>query len=244
MGEDGTLRAWDDLRRSPEITFLPFKTPLTAAQWNPKTDRLALMFAGDEVQVVRGDTWQTEWSRPLPVPLQGRSQFRGGHLAWSPDGRWLAAVCPGRLPVVWRPRGWKKITAPGLEDASKVCWMNDSRRLLVRGAKGWWWLSTEDGRATAILGTADAAWVAGLEGDAVGIVSAEGGTLRYRLASLAGGSPRLDVALPAGLGAKCAAARSARIARSSRWLAKVAHFSGSTRAPARRSGPRSHIQGQ
>ena len=206
VGDDGTLRAWDDLHRSPEITFLPFKTPLTDAQWNPRTDKLALMFAGDEVQVLRCDTWQTEWSRPLPVPLEGRSRFLGGHLAWSPDGRWLAAVCPGRLPVVWCPKDGKRITAAGLQDASEVCWMQDSRRLLVRGAKGWSWFSTDDGRATAIPGTANAAWVAGLEGEALGIVAAEDGALRYRLASLAGGSARPDVALPGGLGAvRCGA---------------------------------------
>ena len=206
VGEDGTLRAWDDLRRSPEITFLPFKTPITDAQWNPQTGKLALMFAGDEVQVLRCETWQTEWSRPLPLPVQGRSQFRGGHLAWSPDGRWLAAVCPGRLPVVWRPEDGKRITAAGLEDASEVCWMNDNRRLLVRGPRGWSWFSTDDGRATAIPGTEGAAWVAGLEGDALGIVLAEGTALRYRLASLTGGGPGPDVALPGGLGAvRCGA---------------------------------------
>ena len=244
VGDDGTLRAWDDLQRSPEITFLPFKTPLTDAQWNPKTDKLALMFAGDEVQVLRCDTWQAEWSRPLPVPTQGRSQFLGGHLAWSPDGRWLAAVCPGRLPVVWRPEDGKRITAAGLEDASEVCWMNDSRRLLVRGSKGWSWFSTDDGRATAIPGTANAAWVAGLDGDAVGIVAAESGTLRYRLASLAGGSSaRLDVALPGGLGAvRCGAVSPDRtrlaLAGESGALLWIETHTGETRRPAlAHSGP-------
>ncbi len=206
VGEDGTLRAWDDLGRSPEITFLPFKTPLTAAQWSPRASQLALMFAADEVQLLRGDTLQTEWSRPLPVPAPGRTAFAGGHLAWSPDGRWLAAVCPGRAPVVWRIEDGKRIIAAGLDDASEVGWMQDSRRLLVRGAQGWSWFSTEDGRATALPGSTHAPWVAGLEGDAVGLVSAEGGALRYRLTSLGGGRPRLDVALPGGLGAvRCAA---------------------------------------
>ena len=206
VGEDGTLRAWDDLRRSPEITFLPFKIPLTDAQWNPQADKLAILFAADEVQVIRCDTWQTEWSRPLPVPAPGRTPYTGGHLAWSPDGRWLAAVCPGRPPVVWRMADGKRTIATGLDDAAEVCWMSDSRRLLVRGAKGWSWLAAEDGRATAIPGTANAAWVAGLDGDAVGIVSADGGALHYRLTSLAGSGSGLDVALPAGLGAvRCAA---------------------------------------
>ena len=200
VGEDGTLRAWDDLRRAPEITFLPFKTPLTAAQWNPRTDQLAVLFAADEVQLIRGDTWQTEWSRPLPAPLPGRTTCTGGRLAWSPDGRWLAAVCPGRPPVVWRIEDGKRIIATGLEDAAEVGWMRDSRRLLVRGTKGWSWFSTDDGRATALPGSASAAWVAGLDGDAVGLVAAEGGALHYRLASLAGGPPRLDVVLPGGLG--------------------------------------------
>ena len=197
VGEDGTLRAWDDLRRSPEITFLPLKTPLTDAQWNPRTDQLAIMFAGDEVQIIRGDTWQAEWSRPLPLPQLPRAPFTGGHLAWSPDGLWLAASCAGRAPVAWRIADGKRITAATLADTTEIGWLKDGRGLLARGGKEWSWFSLEDGRAAALPGTANAEWVAGLEGGEVGIVARENGGWHYRVASLTGGTPRLDVALPA-----------------------------------------------
>ena len=197
VGEDGTLRAWDDLRRSPEITYLPLKTPLTDAQWNPRTNQLAIMFAGDEVQIIRGDTWQAEWSRPLPLPQLPRAQFTGGHLAWSPDGLWLAASCAGRAPVAWRVADGKRITAATLADATEIGWLQDGRRLLTRGGKEWSWFSLEDGHATALPGTASAEWVAGLAGDEVAIVARENGGWHYRVASLTGGNPRLDVALPA-----------------------------------------------
>ncbi len=200
IGEDGTLRAWDDLRRSSEAEGIRFATILADARWHPSENQFAVMLAGDEVQIVDGATWKTRWSRPLPQPLGGRTTFTTGRLAWSPDGQWLAAACPGRAFIAWRIASGETFAPPGLMNVSDIEWLPDSRRMLLRTARGWSSLELGGGRSTEISGTEKAVWIGALDAHRRGIVVAESGAARFFTTDLNGGAPHPVAALPDDLG--------------------------------------------
>ena len=199
-GEDGTLRAWDDLRRSSDAGDLRFPTAIADAQWHPSENKLAVLLAGDEVQIVDGASWKVEWSRPLPLPQNARAAFAGGRIAWSPDGRWLAAACAGRAPVAWHVADGEKFVAADVESGGDVGWLADSRRLLVRGPRGWSSVAVENAAGTPIAGTEKAVWIGGLDGGRLGMVLAKDDAPHFLTTNPNGGDPRLDTALPADLG--------------------------------------------
>ena len=186
-GDDGTLRAWDDLQRSHEGATLSFPVPLADAQWHPQRGQLAVLLAGDEVQVI--ESGEIVWRRPMPAPHDGLAPYVGGRLAWSPDGRWLAAACPGRGVVAWRLEDGKKFALAEVGDASDVQWMPDSRRLLVRTARGWSAIALDDGKGGAPLADAAAVWAGALDAEHVASVKA-----RHFLA------PGVDAVLPDEIG--------------------------------------------
>ena len=205
IGEDGTLRAWDELRRSRQITSGTFPIPPTDAKWHPTDNRLAVLLAGDEVQVLAGDTGSPVWGRPMPAPRRPRAPFTGGSLAWSPDGRWLAAACAGRGVVAWRVDGTEKFAPAEFEDASDVQWMPDSQRLLVRTARGWFTVALVGGKS-ALVADEHAIWAGGLDDDRIGAVAPVDGALHFLVTNPGAKTPAIKVAVPVELGAvRCCA---------------------------------------
>jgi WD40 repeat protein len=111
VGEDGTLRSWDYLRRSDELATVGFDTFIADAAWSPVARKMAVLLAGDELRILDGDTWDSEWSEPLPTPLRPRTPFARSRIAWSPDGQWLAAASPGRSLAAWHLSDGRRIVA-------------------------------------------------------------------------------------------------------------------------------------
>ncbi len=200
IGQDGTLRVWTDLWQAPQITQVNSPETIADAQWHPGENKLALLIAGDEVRIARGDSGETEQTWVMPPPHSPRTPYRGGRIAWSPDGKWLVAISPGRPLAVWNAGDGSVRIPPATGDEREVQWMADSRRLLVRGAAGWSWCAVDGGKSAAIPETENVLWMAGVEGEQIGMVTRTGRELRFVKRNLAGGAPALDVALPAELG--------------------------------------------
>jgi class 3 adenylate cyclase/WD40 repeat protein len=200
-GDDGRLCAWDDLRRSPEISSIKLPGVLAGAHWHPGERKFAVLVAGDEVHLVDGGSLQTVWSAPLPPCKNARAPLRGASIEWSPDGRRLAAACSGRPLAIWHFDAPARFTTiEEADDLSAMQWSADSRELLLRGAGGWSRLAVEGGARTPIPDTANADWIVEAGSGRIGILTDETGEWRYRIAA-SGDAPARDVMLRADAGA-------------------------------------------
>ena len=157
-------------------------------------NRFAVLLAGDEVQVLDGATRDLLWSRPLPAPRAARTAFTGGGLAWSPDGRWLAAACAGRGVVAWRLDTGEKFAPAEFASASEVQWMPDGQRLLVRTPNGWFTLAVQGGKSVQFADE-NAVWAGGLDGDRLGHIAPVGGAPHFFATAADAQNPALDIAL-------------------------------------------------
>jgi WD40 repeat protein len=198
VGEDGSLRVWSDLWQSPEIRSIKFNEDLADAQWHPTDNKLAALVAGDEVQVLGGDTGSVIAAWALPPPCKPRASYRGAHVLWSPDGNQLAAICVGRPLAIWNALGEaiQVIATSGEEQDAQ--WMPDSLRLLVRREDGWSLLTPGENGNQPIENTASAVWVGGLDDGAIAVVSNGESGARVRRQNL-GSAPILEVAVPSEL---------------------------------------------
>jgi WD40 repeat protein/class 3 adenylate cyclase/tRNA A-37 threonylcarbamoyl transferase component Bud32 len=205
VGEDGTVRAWDDLQRPPHVLTTEFFAPLADAQWHPQDGRLAVLLAGEQVQVLDAAR-QMKWTRPMPLPSHGHLPFAGGRLAWSPDGNWLAAACPGRGLVAWHmdrderfcPGDSRQVTDAHLNKAMDVHWLDDSLTLLVHTDQGWWRVSLS-GEAPIRIADANTVWIGDLGGGSLGRLSMYEGTTYFTLEN-AGADPSPPIELPKDIG--------------------------------------------
>ncbi|MDB6073833.1 MAG: hypothetical protein JWO89_1473, partial [Verrucomicrobiaceae bacterium] len=143
IGEDGTLRAWDDARRTPEMSIMYAPCAIAGAAWNPKQDLLAMVIGDDEVQVLDGTSRQVLWSHALPRPGNLNTPFSKAALAWSPDGMLLAAGCAGRALTLWKAEDGSPVGNLASVIATEVQWMPDGKRMLVKTASGWLTLATD-----------------------------------------------------------------------------------------------------
>ena len=198
IGDDGTLRVWRNLWQSPEIRSINFHDDLADAQWHPKENKLAALVAGDEVQVLRGDTGSVIAAWPLPPPCKPRASYRRARVLWSPDGNRLAAVCAGRPLAIWNGVGEAIQVVATSGEERDAQWMPDSGRLLVHREDGWSLLAPGENGNQPIEDTASAVWVGGLGGEAIAIVSNGENGAHVRRQNL-GGVPVLNVAVPAEL---------------------------------------------
>ncbi len=137
IGEDGTLRAWDDARRTPEMSIMYAPCPIAGAAWNPKEDLLAMVIGDDEVQVLDGTSRQVLWSHALPRSINLNTPFSKAALAWSPDGKLLAAGCAGRALTLWNTADGSPAGNLGNVIATEVQWMPDGKQMLVKTAGEW-----------------------------------------------------------------------------------------------------------
>ena len=208
-GADGTLRAWDNLQRSPQLVSVPFAAPITDAQWHPHDDRLAVLLRTGEVQIMRATTREVEWSRKAPARASAGSPSAGGRVAWSPDGRRLALSGVGGGVVFWHLEKDESVAAADVDGATDLQWVPDNERLLVRTPTGWKSLSALDGRGTIIPETEQAAFVGGLPNDQLAVVIPSERGVRYRVLNFAGGTVGPDVVLLPELArvASCALSR-------------------------------------
>ena len=193
IGDDGTLRAWDEPRRPTEVYTLRLPCTITAAQWNPTRDLLAVLLANDEVQVLDGTTHQMLWARALPRPADLDAPMDKGALAWSPDGGLLAAGCAGRALSLWQAGDGVPAGHIGTVMAEKVGWMPDGRRMLIRDSRGWMTLSC-DGAAGRLGLPSGMDWLVPLKDGRMVSLTTDGEEVHLRTVGAA--SPALDVALP------------------------------------------------
>jgi class 3 adenylate cyclase/WD40 repeat protein len=200
IGHDGTLRKWSDLWQSPEILSIPVPKNVADSQWHPSENKLAVLVAGDEVQIFGEDLAYPLATWVLPPPRGSRTNFRKSKIAWSPDGRWLVALSPGRSPVAWQTEDGAMRLLPLTGNETDVQWMSDSRRLLVRGEDGWAWCEVDGTESYEIAGTQKVHWMAGLEGDQIGVVSRVGTELRFGRRSWESEKLLMEVVLPETLG--------------------------------------------
>ncbi len=193
VGDDGTLRAWDEPQRPTEVFATNTPCAVTAAQWNPARDRLAVMLADDEVQVLDGTTRRVLWSRALPRPASLDTPMSNGALAWSPDGQQLAAGCPGRALSLWQAEDGGRSGHIRTVMAEKVSWMPDGKHLLVKDTGGWEMLSL-DGASSKIAALPGTEWLVPFEDGRMVSLMTDGEQVYLRTVGAA--SAPLDVPLP------------------------------------------------
>jgi Tol biopolymer transport system component len=96
-------------------------------------------------------TSEGTWFNPLPHTSIGMRDDFGP--AWSPDGRWMAAIVDGHLAVLpigpgGVPQGKPRQLSPEL--ANTPSWTRDSRRLLYQHADGFGLVNVQDGSVRRI----------------------------------------------------------------------------------------------
>lgn len=137
IGTDGTLRAWDALQTSNEVRVLKLPAEVLKSAWSPAADRLAVLVAGDEVQVWDAETWQMEWSGIMPPPtLCGETAFEAS-VAWSADGARLAAACSGRGVALWDAATHQRLMTWALPEVTQLAWLEGGRTLFARHGAAW-----------------------------------------------------------------------------------------------------------
>ncbi len=203
IGADGTLRAWDELRRSAQASGFIAGGRTDDVQWHPQEDRVAVMLEGDEVRLLDGRTLQTLWQRPMPLPDPENAARRGGHLSFSPDGQWLAACCIGRGVVAWSLRDIQPIEiTTTTQSVTSVEWTADSRALIFCDADGWHMHLANPANADQKLpsGQGEVMWAGGVSTDQIGVVINIDGQWHVQTFSQQTGSLLRDTMLPDGMG--------------------------------------------
>ncbi|MDB6137529.1 MAG: hypothetical protein JWO94_601 [Verrucomicrobiaceae bacterium] len=190
IGADCTLRAWDDARRPANEESFQLSCTVSAAQWNPVQDLLAVILSDDEVQVLNGTTKEVIWSHALPRPPNLNVPLCKAALAWSPDGRMLAAGCAGRALTLWNTADGMRAGNIGDVAAEEVSWMPDGQRMLVKDASDWRTLSP-DGTTTKINTPPGTAWVMPFADGRMVAVSSDG--QEVRLEALGDTAPQIPM---------------------------------------------------
>ncbi len=201
IGHDGTLRAWDDLWRPAEVSGFNLGGQPDDIATHPQRDEVALMLSADDVRLVDGRSFQIKWSRPMPLPAPENATHRGGKLAFSPDGKWLAAACPGRGWVAWSLEDSRRFSEPGRSDVLSIEWTDDSSALVVRDKAGWRVAPlVADAAKPVVGGTGEIAWAGGTGGQKIGVVIKQQNGWHVQTYSTMTGSLQHDTPLQDGLG--------------------------------------------
>ncbi len=179
IGEDGTLRAWDEARRPVQTSEMNTVCPISAAQWNPLQDLLAIVLSDDEVQVRSGTTNEMVWSHALPRPVDLNVPHHKAAMAWSPDGKLLAVGCAGRALTLWNTADGSQAGSLGTVMAEEVSWMPDGRRMLVKTSGDWRTLAT-DGAAESIPAPPGTDWLIPFSGGRFASLFADGEEVRWQ----------------------------------------------------------------
>lgn len=186
IGEDGSLRAWDEARRPVQVDVISTPCPISGARWNPVEDLLAVVLSNDELQVMDGTTKDVLWSHALPRPVDLNVPHHKASVAWSPDGKLLAVGCAGRALTLWNTTDGSRSGSLGTVIAEEVSWMPDGRRMLVKTSSGWLTLSP-DGTSENISAPPGTHWLVPFSGDRRAALSADGEEVRWQF--LGTGSP-------------------------------------------------------
>jgi WD40 repeat protein/tRNA A-37 threonylcarbamoyl transferase component Bud32 len=201
VGADGTLRAWDELRHSAQASSIELGGQSSDVAFHPTLDQVAVLLAGDEVRLLDGHSWQILWSQPMPQALPDQSVHRGGHLAFSPDGEWLAAACPGRGWVAWHLKKGQRHTEAEPTKVQSIEWTADSQSLIIRHEEGWRSIPLNSMPGTPFIGgKGEAAWAGGVGVDKIGVVSLLADGWHARTHSAETGAITHDTPLPEALG--------------------------------------------
>jgi WD40 repeat protein len=139
VGVDGTVRVWDAARGeetfyftvSPHLAWLAWTgVRVRGLAWSPAGDRLAVNTDSSQIRVYDTATGKER------AQLKCRGDVR--FLAWSPDGKWLAAMA--RDITVWEGGSGREVIHLdnfdsrfdlGSEDYCLLVWSKDSRRLAI-----------------------------------------------------------------------------------------------------------------
>ena len=134
LSTDGTIRLWDAASGQAQQVFLPpAKEPWRCFAWNPRSN-----------QVVAALEWRPDLylldpaSGAVTILHQTPNQdfFQTQTLAFSPDGRWLAAGAPNQVRI-WDTQGYRPLPTRALRDVSSgayhLAFSPDSTRLATAG---------------------------------------------------------------------------------------------------------------
>jgi WD40 repeat protein len=138
---DNTARVWDGLTGEPLTPPLEHperKNPyaqFTAVSFSPDGERLATAFSHDHGDV-RVRIWDLRTGQPLPIQIKPTSNVE--HLAFSPDGRWIAAACSDHTARVWDTQTGNPRTPslPHSKAVSHAAFSHDSALLVTSSYDG------------------------------------------------------------------------------------------------------------
>ncbi len=134
VGHDSGLSIWDPRKWDDGKPMTLDVDRGSYIAWSPDGSRIAVVT--DALFSAQVEIWEVETqSRLYDLVSPSATLF---DIAWSPDGRWLAAGFNNHMVAIWDmdTGEWSGVARHEAEDINKVAWSPDSRTLASVDAKG------------------------------------------------------------------------------------------------------------